>query len=274
MLLSNPKIEKLLRDDLVPYWKSVKEPAKVTIEFADGKKLKRTIGGNTVIYLCRDDGGAVDAVPGVYTPDDFLAEARPALKLLKGNLADMRGGQLSRFHREAMPKGKVGGGAITISKRAVESPPRLALQGVQLRQDPGRITTLSKAVVESPMRTPFVDRPMMIKPNRGKSVSQPLIDVSKYPASAAELRQTHAGGKGRSELSPEAFGKHMVQIDSTNNRRVVRPRVHRMFGERWRALTPDQWQHFMFERLLGTDLRDPHYGLTDALVPGTGELVR
>src|SRR5437763_15826444 len=61
----------------------VRPVPQVTIDFGDGRKLKRTLGGNTVIEICLPDGRVVDAFPGLYTPEDFLSEAGQTLELVR-----------------------------------------------------------------------------------------------------------------------------------------------------------------------------------------------
>jgi hypothetical protein len=78
VLLSDEKVKKLLTEEVVPVWESVRAAPKITIDFGGGKKLERTLKGNTVIYLCTPDGKVIDAFPGVYTPEDFLTQIKPA----------------------------------------------------------------------------------------------------------------------------------------------------------------------------------------------------
>lgn len=249
MLLSDPSIEALLRDELVPCWESVHDTAKVTIEFGNGKKLNRTIGGNTVIYLCRPDGGVVDAFPGVYTPTDFHLEAKLALQVLKGNEAGMSDLAIAALHRTHLPvrkplnKSKIG--ATTISKRSVESPLRFGLR-----------------IPASPIKTTPPG-------SEGTDLDAPLRDTSKYAANATHIRKQFLASKDRERLSPEAFGRRMVELDSQNNRLVVRPRVHELLAASAQALTAADWQRAMFVGLLDTDLSDPYFGLLDVLLPGT-----
>src|SRR2546422_6574411 len=61
----------------------VRPVPQVTIEFGDGRKLKRTLGGNTVMEICLPDGRVVDSFPGLYTPEDLLKEAGETLELVR-----------------------------------------------------------------------------------------------------------------------------------------------------------------------------------------------
>ena len=71
-LYANEDVSKLLRERFVLHWKSVRPVPKVTIDFGDGRKLERTLTGNSIHYVLTPDGDIVDALPGLYGPAPFL----------------------------------------------------------------------------------------------------------------------------------------------------------------------------------------------------------
>ncbi|MDH3492690.1 MAG: hypothetical protein OEM82_04005, partial [Acidobacteriota bacterium] len=78
ILYSDPAVAKTLRKDYVLHWKSVRPAPKITIDFGDGRKLVRTITGNSIHYILSSSGRIIDALPGLYDPATFgryLAEA-------------------------------------------------------------------------------------------------------------------------------------------------------------------------------------------------------
>ncbi len=72
MLYSNTEVSKFLRENYVLHWKSVRPAPKVTIDFGDGRKIERTITGNSIHYILDENGEIIDALPGLYAPSDFL----------------------------------------------------------------------------------------------------------------------------------------------------------------------------------------------------------
>ena len=72
-LYANAEISKYLKDHYVLYWKSVRPVPKVTIDFGDGRRLERTLTGNSIHYILTSDGLLVDGLPGLYSPALFLA---------------------------------------------------------------------------------------------------------------------------------------------------------------------------------------------------------
>ena len=73
VLYADDGVKQALRDDFILYWKSVREVPLISIDFGDGRKLERTITGNSIHYVLDLDGQVVDAIPGLYGPDRFLS---------------------------------------------------------------------------------------------------------------------------------------------------------------------------------------------------------
>jgi hypothetical protein len=72
-LYANEAVSRALREKFVLHWQSVRPVPVVTIDFGDGRKLQRTVTGNSVHYVLDADGRPIDALPGLYGPQAFLA---------------------------------------------------------------------------------------------------------------------------------------------------------------------------------------------------------
>lgn len=83
MLYSNSEIAKYLRENYILHWKSVRPAPKVTIDFGDGRKIERTITGNSIHYILSGKGDVIDALPGLYSPQEFLRYLTQAKELSK-----------------------------------------------------------------------------------------------------------------------------------------------------------------------------------------------
>jgi hypothetical protein len=109
-LYSNAEISKALGERFILHWKSVRPAPKVTIDFGDGRKLERTLTGNSIHYVLDGDGQVIDALPGLYGPTAFLRElerAEQAAKKAAGmsvasrnNVLTEREAFLVDYHRE------------------------------------------------------------------------------------------------------------------------------------------------------------------------------
>ncbi|MGB5014340.1 MAG: hypothetical protein WBO68_09975 [Pyrinomonadaceae bacterium] len=72
LLYPNAEVSKYLRDNYILHWRSIRPAPRVTIDFGDGRKIERTITGNSIHYILDEDGTIIDALPGLYSPRAFL----------------------------------------------------------------------------------------------------------------------------------------------------------------------------------------------------------
>ena len=76
VLYANAAVSDELRRNWILHWESVRPVPKVTIDFGDGRKLVRTITGNSLHYVLDADGRARDVIPGLWGPEEFLGRLR------------------------------------------------------------------------------------------------------------------------------------------------------------------------------------------------------
>lgn len=72
VLYPNDQISKTLREKYVLHWKSVRPAPRITVDFGDGRRIERTVTGNSIHYLLDAKGNVVDALPGLNSPFKFL----------------------------------------------------------------------------------------------------------------------------------------------------------------------------------------------------------
>ncbi|HET6251801.1 MAG TPA: hypothetical protein VFE47_29215 [Tepidisphaeraceae bacterium] len=95
VLYANTEVSKVLREQFVLVWISERPVPVVTIDYGDGRVLKRTLTGNSIHYILDSDGRVIDALPGLYAPKTFLSalsSARTVALAANGNQE-----QLSRY---------------------------------------------------------------------------------------------------------------------------------------------------------------------------------
>jgi hypothetical protein len=73
VLYSDTRIAKYLRENYILHWRSVRPAPHITIDFGDGRQIVRTITGNSIHYVLDSEGNVIDALPGLYGPDEFLS---------------------------------------------------------------------------------------------------------------------------------------------------------------------------------------------------------
>ena len=99
VLYANAEVSKTLRERFVLHWKSVRPVPRVTVDFGDGRKLERTITGNSIHYILDTEGRPVDALPGLYAPKAFLRGIEQA-EAAGGKIATLSGTERELFLRQ------------------------------------------------------------------------------------------------------------------------------------------------------------------------------
>jgi hypothetical protein len=104
-LYANRDIAEYLSKNYILHWKSVRPVPKITIDFGDGRKIERTITGNSIHYVLASDGQVIDGIPGLYGPKTFLSliknDADLATRLAATNNSGEKTTQLAAFHLNA-----------------------------------------------------------------------------------------------------------------------------------------------------------------------------
>jgi hypothetical protein len=74
VLYADPAVAQLLRERFVLCWQMVRPAPVITIDYGDGRVIRRTITGNSIHYVLNADGTVVDGLPGLLAPKVFIAE--------------------------------------------------------------------------------------------------------------------------------------------------------------------------------------------------------
>lgn len=102
VLYPNDAVATMLRERFVLHWQSVRPVPTVTIDFGDGRKLERTLTGNSIHYILDSQARPLDALPGLYGPQAFLrglVNAETIFKSLDGKNDAERNVLLMRYYR-------------------------------------------------------------------------------------------------------------------------------------------------------------------------------
>jgi hypothetical protein len=103
VLYANGDVSKYLREHFILHWKTVRPAPRVTIDFGDGRRLERTLTGNSIHYVLDTNGLPVDALPGLYGPAAFLrglGQAEAIARQVATKNAGERSQALRAFHNE------------------------------------------------------------------------------------------------------------------------------------------------------------------------------
>lgn len=135
LLYPEPRINRVLRERFVLHWQAVRPVPKVTIELGDGRKIVRTLTGNSLHLVLDSQGRPVDALPGLVSPDVFLGQLETAHALAR---VDRR--TLALQHQRfalapvpppAQPNRAVRASMMAMTKHVVEMPVLRAVSPVE-----------------------------------------------------------------------------------------------------------------------------------------------
>jgi len=106
VLYANKQVGDALREKFILHWESERPVPRVTIDFGDGRKLERTLTGNSAHYLLTAKGEPLDVLPGLYGPKEFLAWLDRTEALSGAYTAETdekkKAQLLSNFHRDRL----------------------------------------------------------------------------------------------------------------------------------------------------------------------------
>src|ERR1043166_2351511 len=100
-LYANAEVSQFIRDHFILHWQSVRPVPRITIDMGDGRRIERTITGNSIHYILNADGEPVDALPGLYGAKTFVRELGRAADAVTRSTAlsgPARDGYLRQYH--------------------------------------------------------------------------------------------------------------------------------------------------------------------------------
>jgi hypothetical protein len=110
-LYANRAISDRLRGGWILYWESVRPAPLMTIDFGDGRRIERTVTGNSLHYILDPEGEGLDVLPGLVGPGAFLRALEQGEELA-ARVATSQGEDRKRliadFHRDRIVKATLG----------------------------------------------------------------------------------------------------------------------------------------------------------------------
>jgi hypothetical protein len=226
VLFSEPRVADFIQQSFEPVWESVRPVPIVRIDFGNGNVLTRTLHGNILTSICTPDGFVVDALPGIYTPTEYLAQL-DVLRVVATNAQawakDKRDGVVRAYHR---------GRAKALKEKAKPG------QGAADR----RMVPITKAKIERPIELALLPREM-------PQAQQAPVPRESKPA--------------LTEREDVAQWKEL-QEDTRLNERTRRLQIHELLA-RTGLVPPEKVTRPIYKEVLHADLADPYLGLGEVL---------
>ncbi|HKR14542.1 MAG TPA: hypothetical protein VJT15_20920 [Pyrinomonadaceae bacterium] len=103
VLYANTDVAAVMSKFFVLHWQSVRPVPVITIDFGDGRKLERTVTGNSIHYILDSDAQLIEAMPGLYGPGAFrngLSHSLMLFEKLAGKTGPNRRAALMGYYRD------------------------------------------------------------------------------------------------------------------------------------------------------------------------------
>lgn len=242
-LYPHKDVQARLRDEFVLHWESVRAVPVITIDFGNGRSLKRTITGNSLHLVLDENGRTVDVLPGLYTAREFsrvLGQAGPVAASL-GTLSE----------------------AEFFSRRAEWHTAALDATWVRWR------TVCDQAGLPPDLK-PGMDHPADVWTRFAVAASPGVLEGVAQAAVAERAPPAEAAGriamtKALSETPMMRLVRNLNRIlgeDSVRNEYYLHAEIHRWLTGSRAVLTGDQLVPLVYAELFLSPLDDPWYGLS------------
>jgi len=283
-LYANKEVSDYLRDHFVLHWKSVRPVPHITVDFGDGRKIERTITGNSIHYVLDAKGEVIDALPGLYGARAFLAEIKNAEQIatqVAHSDPQFRGRLLERYHlarlREINDRW-----SADIAQAGVKPVQIAANELVRVGAQPAAAAAMplaaSKAVVEQPMLRALAPRRAALESSTDDQLWRKLAalhtnDVVLDANVRALIRVkrpfgTNTAWMDRHILGPERYYKQMfsalensIAEDTVRNEYLFHAKVHEWLATPTPSFTVDSLNSLVYAELFLTPESDPWLGL-------------
>lgn len=276
-LYPNAQVSKYLRDRFVLHWESVRPAPVMTIDFGDGRKLKRTVTGNSIHYILDAEGRPLEALPGLYGPQAFLQHLQRGEELWQQTAtlkASERQERLRHYHRQRLREIQKNW-TQDLQKAGVPNLPALAAlpSNTPSAVDAAPIA-VGKAMVEIPLVSSTLSLSTLVNRNRTQ------LDEATQPQTWGKIAQSHANqarldnhskalmlSKNSAYQATNTFAKTVqnfeqaMAIDTVRNEYLLHSRLHQWFVEEAHTRDINTLNEKVYAQLFLTPDSDPWLGL-------------
>jgi hypothetical protein len=276
VLYADKTVADVLRERFVLHWKSVRPAPRVTIDYGDGRKLERTLTGNSIHYILDSEGEVLDALPGLYGPQGFLralTQAEAVAKQAAGKPVEQRWEILRRYHRgqvDAITKAwtadakKVGG-------KVPESIIQDEAEGKSFDARVAARTAMTKSVSELNIINAISSDVLELQQATDEAVwhkiaARHAADARLGPDSIALIRRQNSSEKG-APLSAEQVARlvenfeRYLAFDTVRNEYTMHSKLHAWLGSGLRLYEVESLNEKVYTDLFLTPSSDPWLGL-------------
>jgi hypothetical protein len=265
------EVSRRMREDVVLHWSSERPVPVVTVDFGDGRKLQRTVTGNSAHYMMTADGTVVDVLPGLYGAKPFAAwldEVGRVARQVSEMPAARRDATVRAFHAakrsEVAARYAADARRVTTPFPAADAP--LQIKGNAAVAVPAlraERLTISKRAGEGPIAA-VVSVPDPQAANEMMWANLATLhheDAALDPNAVALIRSKRPSGNVEQVLA--ALQRTIAQ-DSVRNEYTLHQTIHKWFADGAAPESFDALNERIYAQLFLTPRTDPWLGLAPA----------
>jgi hypothetical protein len=271
-LYPNAEVSQVLRDRFILHWQSVRPVPKVTIDFGDGRKLERTLTGNSIHYVLDASGRPIDAIPGLYGPQAFLRQlqqSESAVKTASTKTGLNHDSYLKKYYGDRLNATQAQWSA-DLAKLGLKMPSRLSKlnsnSGLPPRADIAGTAAMTKMVVENPIVSSALNQRTLAqitdRSTWEKLAQRYTNDVKLDTRSIAliQAKQT-ATSQPRTILSIVQSFESAMALDTVRNEYLLHSQLYQWLIRDSETLNVDALNDKVYAELFLTPKADPWLGL-------------
>ncbi|HTD53317.1 MAG TPA: hypothetical protein VK780_09850, partial [Thermoanaerobaculia bacterium] len=275
-LYANREIAPILRERYVLHWKSERPVPRITVDFGDGRRLERTITGNSVHYVLDANGNPLDALPGLYGPAAFrrwLLESEALAATLARSEAVPSPAVLASFHSSKLAQLSARWEIDRVSAGLSKPRPTVSSRpaGGAVPAAAAMPVAMTKAAVEMPMLKAFsplgspldASLTMLAESAEWGKLAGLHAGEARLDATSRALFERETTSSPHSGQAVASFEASMA-LDTVRNEYLLHSRIHQWFlgsSGRWDL---ERLNQEVYAKLFLTPRSDPWLGLAPA----------
>ncbi|HEY3968378.1 MAG TPA: hypothetical protein VGM05_27685 [Planctomycetaceae bacterium] len=244
-LYPNSGVRGLLASQFVLHWQSVRAVPIITIDFGDGRQIRRTITGNSLHLVLDGQGRTIDVLPGLYAPAAFaqelqqLAAAAPGLGAL-GESAFLA--RRTAYHRDRLQLRRQTWDDLCRTAKLT------APLAIGVNHDPAVWSSIAKQTADHPVLDTTARRAVI---ERGP----PAAEVAGRLALSKSITETPAMVLIRNVT-------RFINEDSVRNEYDLHVQIHNWFAAKQPVPEREVLVRRIYSDLFLSPVDDPWYGLS------------
>lgn len=267
LLYADPKVAGFLKKNYVLHWSSVRPAPRITIDFGDGRKIERTVTGNSIHYILDEDGRIIDGLPGLYSPAAFLIyleQGKQVNDAIDGHPADRKSLAIRRYRGLSFDR---------IRERRENAIKR---QDIKLTE-PETGTEAFRAAPIAVAKMFVTDEITLLRRYDDFARFEPLLKFSDWKKLASAYspniglsnesiafirRQDRGTGRTTAEFSSMLTRlKEYIALDTTRNDLVYHLKIYEWLNNEPTSPDVDRFNEHVYSELFKTPDSDPWLGL-------------